>query len=102
MSELLFEGYGVPSVSYGVDTLFSFSRTGAQDGVALGMGNASTQIIPVIGGRGIMSSARQSVPFFPFFFPSSARSGLIFASFVDADSIGEALNLMNSSLSSSR
>lgn len=59
MSELLFEAYSVPSVTYGVDTLFSFSRTGARDGVAIGMGNASTHIIPVVGGRGIMSSARQ-------------------------------------------
>jgi hypothetical protein len=34
------------------------------------MGNATTQIIPIVGGRGIMSSARQFVQFFPCSFLS--------------------------------
>jgi len=59
MSELLFEAYNAKSVAYGVDSLFSFSRTGKQDGLVIGMGNASTSIIPVVGGRGLMTSARR-------------------------------------------
>lgn len=61
MSELLFEGYGVPSVTYGVDSLFAFSRTGLKDGLAVGMGHQSTTLIPVVNGRGVLSSARRSV-----------------------------------------
>lgn len=65
MSELLFEGYGVPSVSYGVDSLFSFyanNKNKKEDGIVISAGNTATHIIPVLGGRGAMDRAKRFVP----------------------------------------
>ncbi|KAG2183609.1 hypothetical protein INT43_006617 [Umbelopsis isabellina] len=62
MSELLFEGYGVPSVSYGVDSLFSFyanNKNKKEDGIVISAGNTATHIIPVLGGRGAMDRAKR-------------------------------------------
>ncbi|CDZ96567.1 Actin-related protein-Arp5p [Phaffia rhodozyma] len=59
MSELLFEAYGAPAVTYGIDSLFAFSRTGKKDGIALGMGHTSTSVVPVVNGRGLVGSARK-------------------------------------------
>lgn len=62
MSELLFEGYNVPSVNYGVDSLFSFhqnSPTSTGDGLIISSSTASTHVIPVLDGKGIMSSAKR-------------------------------------------
>lgn len=64
MLELLFEGYNVPSVNYGVDSLFSFhqnSPTTTGDGLIISSSTASTHIIPVLDGKGIMSSAKRYV-----------------------------------------
>lgn len=61
-SELLFELYGAPSVTYGVDSLFAFSRQQHRDGMALNLGHNSTTVIPVVDGRGILSRAKRSVP----------------------------------------
>ncbi|KAL5467704.1 hypothetical protein EMCRGX_G031967 [Ephydatia muelleri] len=57
MSELLFEGYGVPSVSYGVDGLFGAYHHARERGVALGdaliisSGHQATHVMPVVGGK---------------------------------------------------
>ncbi|KAL4646320.1 actin-related protein 5 [Arapaima gigas] len=58
MSELLFECYGVPHVSYGVDSLFSFyynnSRRGLPPqttGLVISSGYHCSHILPVINGR---------------------------------------------------
>lgn len=59
-SELLFELYGAPSVTYGVDSLFAFSRQQHRDGMALNLGHNSTTVIPVVDGRGILSRAKRS------------------------------------------
>ncbi|KAL7418884.1 Actin-related protein 5 [Cryptotrichosporon argae] len=61
-SELLFELYGAPAVTYGIDSLFAFSRQQHQDGLAINMGHHATTIIPVVGGRGIVSRAKR-IPF---------------------------------------
>lgn len=60
-SELLFELYNAPSVTYGVDSLFAFSRQGHQDGLAISLGNHASTVIPVVGGKGITSRAKRSV-----------------------------------------
>lgn len=62
MSELLFEGYGVPSVAYGVDSLFSFYANSPQpgaDGLVISSSTASTHVIPVLNGKGIFTSAKK-------------------------------------------
>nr|XP_057940007.1 actin-related protein 5 isoform X2 [Doryrhamphus excisus] len=58
MSELLFECYGVPHVSYGVDALYSFHRGNNQrnplhprTGIILSSGYHCSHILPVIEGR---------------------------------------------------
>ncbi|KAL4212085.1 actin protein 5 [Rhizopus microsporus] len=62
MNELLFEGYSVPSVVYGIDSLFSYyANNGTKDdgGIIISSGNTSTHIIPTIGGRGILSKTKR-------------------------------------------
>ncbi|CEG69759.1 hypothetical protein RMATCC62417_05776 [Rhizopus microsporus] len=62
MNELLFEGYRVPSVAYGIDSLFSYyANNGTKDdgGIIISSGNTSTHIIPTIGGRGILSKTKR-------------------------------------------
>lgn len=64
MSELLFEGYNVPSVAYGVDSLFSFhanAATPTSDGLVISSSTSSTHVIPVLGGRSVMTSAKKCV-----------------------------------------
>uniref|UniRef100_A0A3P8WW16 Actin-related protein 5 n=1 Tax=Cynoglossus semilaevis TaxID=244447 RepID=A0A3P8WW16_CYNSE len=58
MSELLFECYGVPHVSYGVDALYSFYHSNTQKtippthtGIVLSSGYHCSHILPVINGR---------------------------------------------------
>ena len=86
-SELLFEGYSVPSVCFGVDGLFAWEyrmrggvgagpSTGAivgagagaggvgkgtSDGLVINMGHHSTTIIPVLDSRGLVDRAKRSV-----------------------------------------
>lgn len=74
-SELLFEGYGVPSVAYGVDGLFAFegycireaggvdfkgkSAAEGKDGMVIGMGHWSTSVVPILDGKGVMHRAKR-------------------------------------------
>uniref|UniRef100_A0A3B4ZAW6 Actin-related protein 5 n=1 Tax=Stegastes partitus TaxID=144197 RepID=A0A3B4ZAW6_9TELE len=58
MSELLFECYRVPYVSYGVDGLYSFNHNNSQrglqlphSGIILSSGYHSSHILPVVNGR---------------------------------------------------
>ncbi|PWA03572.1 hypothetical protein BB558_000292 [Smittium angustum] len=63
MNELLFEGYNVPSVAYGIDSLWSYyynntlntdginDRTEMEDGIIISTGNFSTHIIPIFNGK---------------------------------------------------
>lgn len=48
MSEMLFELYGVPSVAYGVDSLFSYNYNGGSTSLIVSSGNMSTHLIPVV------------------------------------------------------
>ncbi|KAG6840178.1 hypothetical protein C0991_008408 [Blastosporella zonata] len=66
-SELMFELYRVPSVAYCVDSLMSLYQTQASptpdpftsDGLVISFNTASTSIIPVLNGKGIMSHAKR-------------------------------------------
>jgi actin-related protein 5 len=62
MSELLFETYSAPSISYGVDALFSYRQNVSgnnSSGLVISSGNHATHVIPVIEGRGILSQAKR-------------------------------------------
>lgn len=58
-SELLFELYGAPEVSYGIDSLFAFSRHHQKDGLSIHMGHNASTVIPVVDGRGVISRAKR-------------------------------------------
>ncbi|XP_005990468.1 actin-related protein 5 [Latimeria chalumnae] len=55
MSELLFECYHVPKVSYGIDSLYSFYQNKKEDspsnGLIISSGYHCTHILPVLNGR---------------------------------------------------
>jgi actin-related protein 5 len=62
MSELLFETYTAPSISYGIDALFSYRQnvtSPKSTGLVISAGNQATHIIPVIAGKGILSQAKR-------------------------------------------
>lgn len=51
MSELLFECYDVPGISYGIDSLFSFSHNQlGENGLIVSFGYYTIHIIPVLNG----------------------------------------------------
>jgi hypothetical protein len=65
-SELLFEQYSVPSLAYCVDSVMSFYRNQLSpkspfmsDGLVVSFNTASTSVLPVLGGKGIMSHAKR-------------------------------------------
>jgi actin-related protein len=53
--------YNIPSVTYGIDSLFAYSRQKQPDGLAISLGNNASTVIPVVGGRGILSRAKRYV-----------------------------------------
>lgn len=57
MSELLFECYGVPSVAYGIDSLFSYKYNGGRTGLVVSSSYTSTHVIPVINQKAQLSQA---------------------------------------------
>ncbi|KAI0056771.1 actin-like ATPase domain-containing protein [Artomyces pyxidatus] len=61
-SELMFELYSVPSLAYAVDAPMSFyHNNGAKpaDGLVVSFNTASTSVIPMLAGKGIMSQAKR-------------------------------------------
>ncbi|KAK3910942.1 Actin-related protein 5 [Frankliniella fusca] len=65
MSELLFECYGVPGISYGVDALFSYhckeegNLQRSQSGIIINLGYHTIHIIPIIDGVVDVAHARR-------------------------------------------
>lgn len=60
-SELLFELYSVPSVAYCIDSVMSFyqNNTPAADGLVISFNTASTSVLPILSGKGILSHAKR-------------------------------------------
>ncbi|KAF8323091.1 actin-like ATPase domain-containing protein [Clavulina sp. PMI_390] len=64
-SELLFEAYGSPSVAYAIDGPLSFAynrpdlSSDARDGLVISFNTASTSIIPILNGKGILSHSKR-------------------------------------------
>ncbi|KAK2462122.1 hypothetical protein APHAL10511_006585 [Amanita phalloides] len=67
-SELLFELYSVPSLAYCVDAIMSFYQNNTSqsepnpftaDGLVLSFNTASTSVIPMLNGKGILSHAKR-------------------------------------------
>jgi len=57
MSEILFEAYGVPSVAYGIDSLFSYQYNGGKHGLVISSSYTATHLIPVINSKAVLSHA---------------------------------------------
>ncbi|KAK7688182.1 hypothetical protein QCA50_008552 [Cerrena zonata] len=66
-SELMFEQYSVPSLAFCVDSVMSFYHNNlpsppvpfTADGLAVSFNSASTSVIPILNGKGIMSHAKR-------------------------------------------
>lgn len=58
-SELFFEAYNVPSVAYGIDSLFAYRHNGGKDGLVISSANEATHIMPVIDGCGVLPLAKR-------------------------------------------
>ncbi|KAI7871446.1 hypothetical protein BDF14DRAFT_1760896 [Spinellus fusiger] len=62
MSELLFEGYGVSSVLYGIDALFSYHANGGttdDGGIVISSGHTATHIVPTLHGKGLLERTKR-------------------------------------------
>lgn len=59
MSELLFECYQVPSIFYGIDSLFSFNFNENIKGLIISIGYAATHVIPFINGQHVTEKVRR-------------------------------------------
>lgn len=60
MSELLFEGYNVPSLAYGVDSLFSYQHNKCPpDGLIVSLGYQAIHIIPVLQGQADIKNSKR-------------------------------------------
>ena len=68
-SELLFELYSAPSLTYCIDSVMSFYHNNlpqpttpfSADGIVVSFNTASTSVIPILNGKGLMSQAKRSV-----------------------------------------
>ena len=66
-SELMFEQYSVPSLAFCVDSVMSFYHHNLPsppvpfhgDGLAVSFNTASTSVVPILDGKGIMSHAKR-------------------------------------------
>ncbi|XP_055595399.1 actin-related protein 5 [Uranotaenia lowii] len=60
MSELMFECYAIPGISYGVDSLFSYDLNGAvENGLIISCGYHTTHVIPILNGRMVQDKVRR-------------------------------------------
>lgn len=59
--QLIFECYGIPKVTLGIDSLFSFYWNNGirSTGLVISSGNEDSNIIPVVDGKGILSEAKR-------------------------------------------
>ncbi|XP_001844597.2 actin-related protein 5 [Culex quinquefasciatus] len=60
MAELMFECYGIPGLSYGVDSLFSYGlNSGVGSGLVVSCGYHATHVIPILNGRMVPDKVRR-------------------------------------------
>lgn len=57
MSEIIFECYGAPGLTYGIDSLFSYHHNKGKTGLVVSSSYSSTHVIPVYNSKAILSQA---------------------------------------------
>jgi actin-related protein 5 len=57
MTEIMFECYNVPSLSYGIDSLFSYDYNNGKTGLVVSSSHSSTHVIPVLNSKAILTQA---------------------------------------------
>lgn len=55
MNEILFECYGAPSVTYGIDSLFAYRYNKGTDGLVVSSSHTSTHVIPVLDSKPLLN-----------------------------------------------
>ncbi|KAJ5219574.1 Actin-like protein arp5 [Penicillium chermesinum] len=56
MNEILFECYGAPSVTYGIDSLFAYRYNKGTDGLVVSSSHTSTHVIPVLDSKPLLNN----------------------------------------------
>ncbi|KAI1942738.1 Nuclear actin-protein involved in chromatin remodeling [Ophidiomyces ophidiicola] len=56
MNEIAFECYSVPSVAYGIDSLFAYKYNQGTDGLVISSSHSSTHVIPVLNSKALLSN----------------------------------------------
>ena len=57
MTEIIFECYGAPSLSYGIDSLFSYRYNQGKTGLVVSSSYSSTHVIPVYNSKAMLAQA---------------------------------------------
>ncbi|CAI4210583.1 unnamed protein product [Parascedosporium putredinis] len=57
MTEIIFECYGAPSLTYGIDSLFSYNYNGGKTGLVVSSSYTSTHVIPVYNSKAMLAQA---------------------------------------------
>ncbi|RKF59831.1 Actin-like protein arp5 [Golovinomyces cichoracearum] len=57
MTEIIFEAYRAPSLTYGIDALFSYNYNQGKTGLIVSSSHTSTHVIPVLNTKAILSQA---------------------------------------------
>lgn len=57
MTEIVFECYGAPSLTYGIDSLFSYHYNGGNTGLVVSSSHSSTHLIPVYSRKPMLAQA---------------------------------------------
>jgi actin-related protein 5 len=57
MTEIIFECYSAPSLTYGIDSLFSYNYNGGKTGLVVSSSNSATHIIPVLNSKPLLNHA---------------------------------------------
>ncbi|KAK7704623.1 Actin-related protein 5 [Diaporthe eres] len=57
MTEIIFECYGAPSLTYGIDSLFSYRHNGGKTGLVVSSSYSSTHLIPVYSQKPMLAQA---------------------------------------------
>lgn len=57
MNEILFECYESPSVTYGIDSLFSYRQNQGTSGIVISSSHTSTHVIPVLDSKPLLTNS---------------------------------------------